>query len=178
MVFETILPIIKQFYVKLGGTASDVANDRSMAPVLQKMIDYISPSSEKQDVLTAGHGIDINDNVISSVINHSTAHEQVIGTWINGKPLYQKSFSITLPDNVNLTTTGIDCTGFDNVVKIECTIELNGYSYTFNGNWYRTNNERISMYFRRSPAAINVYTGNTFLNLPCVVTVQYTKTTD
>ena len=110
------------------------------------------------------------------LIDYST--EKVIGTWINGKPLYQKSFSITLPDNVNASNTGIDCTGIDDVVKIEGTINCNGYHYSFNGSWYRTSNERVALYYRKTNPQINAYAGNTFLNMPCVVTVQYTKTTD
>lgn len=59
---------------------------------------------DKQDTLTAGTGIEINNNIISStnVHNYSTS-EQVVGTWINGKPLYEKVITGTTP---NVTTDG------------------------------------------------------------------------
>lgn len=54
--------------------------------------------TNKQDVLTAGENITIIDNVISSSggsggTSYST-QEQVIGTWIDGKPLYRKVVNV------------------------------------------------------------------------------------
>lgn len=43
MVYDTILPIIKNIYVKLGGNSSDVSNDKTIGEVLSKMVDLITP---------------------------------------------------------------------------------------------------------------------------------------
>ena len=43
MVYDTILPIIKNIYVKLGGEFSDVSNDKTIGEVLFKMADLITP---------------------------------------------------------------------------------------------------------------------------------------
>lgn len=79
-------------------------------------------STSKQDTLTPGSGITIEDNVVSANSIYST-NEVRIGTWINGKPIYRKVYSITS----NITFTPNTWVGV--VYNIEEPIEtlVNGY---------------------------------------------------
>lgn len=63
-----------------------------------------------QRPLTAGANISIDvDNVISaSGVNYS-ANEQLIGTWVDGKPLYQKVYDI---GNTSIPPNGTDVTSY------------------------------------------------------------------
>lgn len=63
-----------------------------------------------QRPLTAGANISIDvDNVISaSGVNYS-ANEQLIGTWVDGKPLYQKVYDI---GNTSISPNGTDVTSY------------------------------------------------------------------
>lgn len=54
----------------------------------------------KQDKLTAGTGIEITGkNIINNIQGNYSTEEQVIGEWIDGKPLYRKVIVLT---NVNI----------------------------------------------------------------------------
>ena len=47
----------------------------------------------KQDALTAGNGVDITSNVIS--VNNYTTIAKKVGTWIDGKDVYQITYELT-----------------------------------------------------------------------------------
>ena len=54
----------------------------------------------KQNLLTAGTGISIVNNVISaSSIHQYSTNEQIVGYWVNGKPIYEKTVPFTLDSN-------------------------------------------------------------------------------
>lgn len=122
-------------------------------------------------------------------LNFSTA-EQRVGKWVDGKPLYERSYSVTLPGNNNLTLlSGIDVSDFDTVTELKGVIYDEGedegtpyrYLTPFTNSYYRSNADRLQMLFIRelpSNTGINVYCGLTFNNLPAIITVQYTKLSD
>jgi hypothetical protein len=118
-------------------------------------------------------------------VNYST-EEQVVGTWIDGKPLYQKTFEIT---NTISTTTPSDFTniehGIDNIDVVTNIMGAARRRDDDNSMWYpigmadtdqtaytiavRMNSKYISYYIRR-------YSVGEIKKL--FVTAQYTKTTD
>lgn len=71
---------------------NEVTNNRDKIPTSQAVYNGLAG---KQNTLTAGTGIEISNNVISanSMHNYSTS-ERVVGTWVNGKPLYEKTIEI------------------------------------------------------------------------------------
>lgn len=105
--------------------------------------------------------------------------EQIVGTWIDGKPIYQKTISIgSLPNNGEKTTeTGIS--------DIDLVIECIGFSYSstvrrplpyvytnatlLNGVWVQQDNSVWSIHCR---------TGTDHTNENAYITLKYTKTTD
>ena len=104
-------------------------------------------------------------------VNYSTA-EQVIGTWIDGKPLYQKTFSFTLTKN-NRSSYGEYPHNIANVDTIFATDvsgiinkqrPFTGTAGTI-GAWANT-------------TSIVVETGQDRSTYNAVVTLMYTKTTD
>ena len=101
-------------------------------------------------------------------VNYSTA-EQVIGTWIDGKPLYQKTFDLTSDVNIpsnTWTDVNISNSGMKALIYIICAnnagAALCGFSATLNTSG---NNIRI---LQSRNAAVGVR----------YVTIQYTKNTD
>lgn len=61
--------------------------DKGIAEIDEKM-------NSKQDKLTAGTGIEITGtNIINNLNANYSTEEQVIGRWINNKPLYKKTYS-------------------------------------------------------------------------------------
>ena len=127
----------------------------------------------------------IADGVLGQ--NYSTS-EQVIGTWVDGKPLYQKSFVIAADELSSYTTdllsTNIDSIMFDLSSSFINTRESNGtgatlikslsYWDTYNDQGFRINpsSEYIGISMFKSSSSQNVVYGNS------VITLRYTKTTD
>lgn len=102
--------------------------------------------------------------------------EQVVGTWINNKPIYEKTFTATMPNTTNATfatnVVGGDC---EYVVSLVCRV-VNG-------------NNHVAIF------APDYGTGSVYYSIPndslltdnlpahaqgraTIITIQYTKTTD
>ena len=116
-------------------------------------------------------------------MNYST-DEQVVGTWIDGKPIYQKTFTgtCTIPKANNTSTYLLDLTS----LNIENDISIDGYfnegdnkipmngisvwdSATFAiGTHYSYTQKKLSVHNVWSPITNGSYT----------ITLRYTKTTD
>lgn len=120
-------------------------------------------------------------------INKYSTSEQVAGTWIDGKPLYEITYQLTCPTtnsgevtqditNLNLETLTDICGASkylnnDGVTKyyrpFENTYAYNSQLGNYSGAWIKDN----TLYFR--------YSGFTaILSLTAYITIRYTKTTD
>lgn len=124
------------------------------------------------------NGIEYNSGIpaVNATHNYSTT-EQVIGTWTNGKPLYEKVYTGTIgTSNVDVALDpDVD------VVIMDC-----GHSFkvqTGNSNvvylgFYNSSTDRFQAYYRNANKDIRVMSvGSTYAGDFCL-TVQYTKTTD
>ena len=120
----------------------------------------------------------------SSLVNYST-EEQVIGKWIDGRDLYQKTYDIT-GISINANTWYdyiIDNTGIDFVTKIEGYRVSSGKTQTYPMNQYKTSDASLQgctfLYNADLPAiAIRPTSANTDTGIHWYVTIQYVKTTD
>ena len=118
----------------------------------------------------------------SSGINYST-EEQVIGTWIDGKPLYQitKEETINLSSNDDVKMSNVIDISSSIIHKIDINIRL-ASGESFGTGVFGSGTSSLSSY------ACGLYMSNGSLRGPCVwgntstatcqVTVQYTKITD
>lgn len=111
--------------------------------------------------------------------NNYSTDEQVVGTWIDGKPLYQKTIDFgALP---NATTKTVS-SGLTNVTIFDIKAVAYGSSSTsmlpyVDGGSAATAN--MGIYYDRSNNNISVKTGSDRSSIAnCYVTIQYTKTTD
>jgi hypothetical protein len=116
-----------------------------------------------------------NTNInLETVVNnciYSTA-EQIIGKWINNKPLYRKVISISnLVITTSLTTYPVGLINPDKIVKIDLSMRYsNNHWFTF---WHLTDitydpiNNKILLY------------GDSTATFPeAYIIIEYTKTTD
>ena len=165
---------------------------------------------------TAGDGIDITNDVIStkqseegdideiidvyptagnlvSIVNafnkgdiYST-QERMIGQWVDGKPLYQRTFidsSTSYSDsNSKRTFTCLSLTGVDYVNLVDANCSFGNATYfrnvTFSSNLQMEQN-MYAMYNTTShEGTVYVQTSNkTVTSIGYIITIQYTKTTD
>lgn len=121
--------------------------------------------------------IKYNTSVLSTPENNYSTEEQRIGTWIDGKPLYQKTYNITSPstDTDNAIVT-LDPNIFP--------INWDGYLIFSTGspigiNLYYTDSQFINTYPELVSGTIHMKAvGANYHNLSGYITLKYTKTTD
>ena len=102
---------------------------------------------DKQDVLTAGDNITITNNVISASGGISfLTNEHVVGTWINGKTLYGRSFILPAaalnnsPYSFGILTSELDEVWIDARLTYIKTADNSGSYVTGVGYWNPDNN--------------------------------------
>ena len=101
--------------------------------------------------------------------NEYSTSEKIIGTWVDGKPIYQKTFTGTSGGN------GTDAT-FGSISNAETIVSLRGIVRNSNNMMHAAPNPVI--YLKYYNGNIQTYTSDAqFGNQPCSITVQYTKTT-
>ena len=148
----------------------DVLNIRNRSIIIKWFTLWYVKSTD-----TAGSG---KYNTLSVPNVHYTTSEQVIGTWIDGKPIYQK----TLVDTTALTSTEktIDITA----LNVDEVVDMKGYILSYWENkkdmtWIGSQNiyfdELYDTYFKIKYAS-NYGRGRGQNGY--VITLQYTKTTD
>lgn len=112
----------------------------------------------------------------SSEINYST-DEQVIGTWIDDKPLYQKSFHLTTPSETDSAIV------IQNIADLNIDTPVNIFGNVLNVpiNFFLdiTQSNYIACFINSAKTGIAMKLGaNTYVSKDCNVTILYTKTTD
>lgn len=122
------------------------------------------------------------NNKPAGMENYST-NEQVVGTWIDNKPLYQKVYTINSPTaSTQYTDVNVTSLNIDTLVKMEGLINAGGNyrqlpmfdrvsnNFYWTDLWYTIDNDNKLLSVRNTNTSME--------NKPCNVIIQYTKTTD
>lgn len=107
--------------------------------------------------------------------NYST-EEQRIGTWIDGKPLYQKTYITTTPSEYDKSISIIDIDMNMLVLQINGFVYNEGMNTLEIGLWWGSDNY-ISAYCDIATHSIRMKQ-HSYNSVPCYITLKYTKTTD
>ena len=109
---------------------------------------------------------------VGSGFNYSTS-EQVVGRWIDGKPIYQKTLTGT-------TATSGDEAIAHNIANVDICVGIEGYciqqGYAVPIGFY--NGSAFFSAFMKSTTLDLRYYATGYKNCPYRITVRYTKTTD
>ena len=106
--------------------------------------------------------------------------EHIVGTWIDGKPIYEKTIEGNLPSSAGTTlNNNIDISTLD----IDTFISLEGQAFVTNDNSVVRN---INFYQSSTLYILSDYTKgyirqavpSTYVSKSQIITIQYTKTTD
>lgn len=159
------------------------ASDFEDTQVMDEMPDPM-PAADMSDIVTPLPG------VMSRRHKYSTT-EQVVGEWIDGKPIYQKTFTFTMPSVTLETQTSYDAAdvsdlSIDNIIDINGAISNSNYGgvnlkVTLQTAWAGSQTSTVCYYIR---SCIRNNKINIISNADLVsgksgyVTIQYTKTTD
>lgn len=159
-------------------------------PIKAKVVNSYSESEEetyscdyvnehKQDKLIAGTGIEITgENIINNIQGNYSTSETKIGTWIDGKPLYSKTLSLTTPSTTNSTKIA----DFDKtfiIKKYYGNALIAASNQLLPINFYFTNEYNIATYVVNNSGEIYMKIGSkAYRNQQVTLTIEYTKTTD
>ena len=104
-------------------------------------------------------------------MNVYSTEEKIVGTWIDGKPIYRKCYKITL-------ATGL--VPIDTIANVDTYLGCKGsYISTSNNKlaipWVGPNTEYTDVLIDKSG---NVITTSSLTGTNCVIVIKYTKTTD
>ena len=122
---------------------------------------------------------------IANVQHNYSTSEQVIGTWIDGTPLYEKTVQVTSIPNNNMTDTAHGISNIDVIADISGTLHTLT-SVASNNTWTQipriqdnATNENIGIEVNDTNIRLKGRTQN-FAEIfdKAYVTIQYTKTTD
>lgn len=135
--------------------------------------------SSKQDTLTAGDNITIEDNVISANgggIDYSLTEQDTGIKWINGKPIYQKTIDFGALPSYTTKTVNHGISNIENIWCIEAVANYSGIVYggmmplVASGHTFRVG--------ARDTIVEVVSPNDDWSSYTAYITIRYTKTTD
>lgn len=130
---------------------------------------------DKSTPINATNLNQLQDNVEASfnVLNNYSKEEQIVGIWINNKPIYRKTYQgITTFDLGDGSQLLIPAS-----VNVDKIINYSGYLTELNGmNVLTINDVRIVKVYDNK--VLFQSTNNSLKNSPYAITFEYTKTTD
>ena len=175
------MPFVDGFYTDGSDTLSfiDIWYNKSDSKL------YFITYLEREDVVSeiTMRYTKVHDGTVAiGTGNDYSTDEQIIGTWIDGKRLYQKTF-------VGTTPTSADTSGnfvlFNNGNIFENIRIVDGFGIDDGSTptYLQANGEMHGWMVWANPTAIRQRLNTTdqvshYLNRPAYVTIQYTKTTD
>lgn len=121
----------------------------------------------------------LNGIRISGGYNHdySTA-ERIIGTWIDGKALYEKVFDFGVLPNTTLKSVDSGITGIDKIIRVNGFAETSGV--TINVPYIEatssTSKQTIDIWYNKTTNKVEVNTNFNASSFYGYIIVQYTKT--
>lgn len=109
--------------------------------------------------------------------------EKIVGQWIDGKPVYEKTLSINTPTSTTEESHSIGVS-IDKAISINAII-ITPYGTNYCGSIYAINSFEKGIKFfvetnsnLSNPNSLSVYISQySWMDLPCYVTIRYTKTT-
>ena len=110
--------------------------------------------------------------------HHYSTTEQVIGTWIDGKPLYEKTYHFVETSEQTSKSYSIADLNAEIVLLEKSRIKFGangGYGWQVVPSWYENN--QYNMCISAAPANIVIIV-NGWKFLESIITIRYTKTTD
>ena len=133
-------------------------------------------------IATKGWVKNLLGKVLKKTVNNYSLEEQKIGTWVDGKPLYQKTIDFTTPETADSIESLLDCpSDYDYITITEGCIITDASIIFVNSNINEGN--YFNAFVRSagngvSPNTIAINVGSNVTNCQAYITIRYTKTID
>lgn len=139
---------------------------------------YVPHELTEEEVDNAIKNFNPAFNGIRAGVNYST-EEQEIGTWIDGKPLYQKTYNVTSPSS----GTATEVVSLPENVLATDVISMDFILYDVDDEaipqqFYIGNENRVTLWIRQNRNIVCLVGGSHMQSRPLCITIKYTKTTD
>lgn len=154
------------------------ANDKGIgyASRINAFIDTSYTSKPYVMVLQYTKTTDSASTTIEQKPTHYSTDEQVVGTWIDNKPIYQKTFTGTTSATTNSDSIAGTIANFDTLVNSNGTLFLSG---AWGVNQHSLPYDNVAEYYVDDSNQVIIHKQNEIANSKqYMVTLQYTKTTD
>lgn len=118
---------------------------------------------------------------IAPYINNTySTNEQVVGTWIDGKPIYRRVVMLTAPTTKNTQGTPVNISDVDTVINLSNTIKSNSGAVV---GVLSTAYNNVYVMYSGDTGSLAAWTGilsdgSTWAGASVIATIEYTKTTD
>jgi len=132
------------------------------------------PSEDMEEILTP------LPSVVSRRMKYST-EEQIVGEWIDGKPIYQKTVSGTFP---NTTAGTYNAKNIATILNVDNVVNIMGWFKTAMSSfvtlpWTSSMGYISKATFEKAQNAVFLQTNASDMStIVAYITLQYTKTTD
>jgi hypothetical protein len=123
------------------------------------------------------------NNISKDIVNYSL-DEQVVGSWVNGKPVYQKSICTTITSNGAYCAYNLENFSIEHLVDLRAIVQSASWSSKskYISGFHSKNSESHDAIFTTwisSGGDLYFYSNeDVMLNQPIHVIIEYTKTTD
>ena len=118
------------------------------------------------------------ENRCTELENHEvySTNETKIGTWIDGRNLYRKVITTTIPSGTTSTEVNINVPDYWVLIRLDYRLKaVNSTNYAF-GNYYASSTDFQRCFFREGAIQVRLGTNNSSVEILFVI--EYTKTTD
>lgn len=185
-----------ELYVKSGGTMTEqewldhFGVDLTGYCKTSEMTSYVNTATgdleelettDKTDLVSAINELNTNVNSLDDRDNYSTT-EQVIGTWIDGKPIYRKVINFGSLPNAESKSVAHNIANIDFIVNVwgmakRANADNDVNFFPINESRPLNNIDAIGLF--ASETSVIIQTGADRSNVPITyVIIEYTKTTD
>lgn len=114
---------------------------------------------------------------INEYCDYYDTNERIVGRWVDGKPLYRKSYKVTSPSALNSSTVLFTYSSDIEIQDIDGCILAPDENIPV--NFYYATNNYVSCWSNHKKKQIKMVVVNSdYTSRPAIITILYTKTTD
>lgn len=149
-----------------------------IAPILNQILLYYSNSNFTHIKAEPTYFMELNQAAyINQYCDTYSTDEKIIGKWVDGKPLYRKSYEVTSPSALNSSTVLFIYSSDMEIQDIDGCIL--GPDENIPVNFYYATNNYVSCWSNHKNKQIKMVAGNSaYTSRPAIITILYTKTID
>lgn len=129
-------------------------------------------TAEPTNLVDAANVLADKIDILDNRDNYSTS-EQVIGKWIDGKPIYRKVFECAVSASSGMTIPNTAITNIKQITKLESFAKTNGFYIPL--PWFNYDNTHRAR-LEYTSSGLYFFSTYGFTNVRAIV--EYTKTTD